>query len=77
MPLIEDLSRYGIEDCSYSPEAPKSNAYSSGQQRKLRGNRITDLNPITQITIAIMHYQDCLDRSSTCALEEPLAYNRV
>ncbi|GFV97082.1 hypothetical protein TNCV_3526681 [Trichonephila clavipes] len=28
MPLIEDLSRYGIEDCSYSPEAPKSNAYS-------------------------------------------------
>ncbi|GFT94006.1 hypothetical protein TNCV_5000341 [Trichonephila clavipes] len=25
-PLIEDLSRYGIEDCSYSPEAPKSNA---------------------------------------------------
>ncbi|GFW94665.1 hypothetical protein TNCV_4247051 [Trichonephila clavipes] len=29
MPLIEDLSRYGIEDCSYSPEAQKSNAYSS------------------------------------------------
>ncbi|GFT07196.1 transposable element Tcb2 transposase [Trichonephila clavipes] len=28
MPLIEDLSRYGIEDCSYSPEAPKSNTYS-------------------------------------------------
>ncbi|GFW49488.1 hypothetical protein TNCV_2842691 [Trichonephila clavipes] len=28
MPLIEDLSRYGIEDCSYSPEAQKSNAYS-------------------------------------------------
>ncbi|GFW26583.1 hypothetical protein TNCV_1165171 [Trichonephila clavipes] len=28
MPLIEDLSRYGIEDCSYSPEASqKSNAY--------------------------------------------------
>ncbi|GFX09318.1 retrovirus-related Pol polyprotein from transposon TNT 1-94 [Trichonephila clavipes] len=27
MPLIEDLSRYGIEDCSYSPEAQKSNAY--------------------------------------------------
>ncbi|GFT75030.1 uncharacterized protein TNCV_2244181 [Trichonephila clavipes] len=23
MPLIEDLSRYGIEDCSYSPEAQK------------------------------------------------------
>ncbi|GFT07312.1 hypothetical protein TNCV_1417151 [Trichonephila clavipes] len=29
MPLIEDLSRYGIEDCSYSPEAQKSNAYST------------------------------------------------
>ncbi|GFW00175.1 hypothetical protein TNCV_2914571 [Trichonephila clavipes] len=29
MPLIEDLSRYGIEDCSYSPEAPKSNVYSN------------------------------------------------
>ncbi|GFX67191.1 hypothetical protein TNCV_2185381 [Trichonephila clavipes] len=28
MPLIEDLSRYGIEDCSYSPEAQKSNDYS-------------------------------------------------
>ncbi|GFW14454.1 uncharacterized protein TNCV_298741 [Trichonephila clavipes] len=28
MPLIEDLSRYGIEDCSYSPEAQKINAYS-------------------------------------------------
>ncbi|GFV05194.1 uncharacterized protein TNCV_224071 [Trichonephila clavipes] len=27
MPLVEDLSRYGIEDCSYSPEAQKSNAY--------------------------------------------------
>ncbi|GFX26122.1 uncharacterized protein TNCV_2274621 [Trichonephila clavipes] len=24
MPLIEDLSRYGIEDCSYSPEAQKA-----------------------------------------------------
>ncbi|GFU77968.1 hypothetical protein TNCV_521681 [Trichonephila clavipes] len=29
MPLFEDLSRYGIEDCSYSPEAQKSNAYST------------------------------------------------
>ncbi|GFY03319.1 hypothetical protein TNCV_1172771 [Trichonephila clavipes] len=29
MSLIEDLSRYGIEDCSYSPEVPKSNAYST------------------------------------------------
>ncbi|GFS59868.1 uncharacterized protein TNCV_3956841 [Trichonephila clavipes] len=29
MPLIEDLSRYGIEDCSYSPVAQKSNAYST------------------------------------------------
>ncbi|GFS70122.1 uncharacterized protein TNCV_2199631 [Trichonephila clavipes] len=28
MPLIEDLSRNGIEDCFYSPEAQKSNAYS-------------------------------------------------
>ncbi|GFW97003.1 HTH_Tnp_Tc3_2 domain-containing protein [Trichonephila clavipes] len=28
MPLIEDLSRYGIEDCSNSSEAQKSNAYS-------------------------------------------------
>ncbi|GFV48239.1 RNA-directed DNA polymerase from mobile element jockey [Trichonephila clavipes] len=28
MPLIEDLSRYGIKDCFYSPEAQKSNAYS-------------------------------------------------
>ncbi|GFU01636.1 uncharacterized protein TNCV_1521771 [Trichonephila clavipes] len=28
IPLIEDLSRNGIEDCSYSPEAQKSNAYS-------------------------------------------------
>ncbi|GFS91311.1 uncharacterized protein TNCV_1307181 [Trichonephila clavipes] len=28
MPLIDDLSRYGIEDYSYSPEAQKSNAYS-------------------------------------------------
>ncbi|GFW36556.1 hypothetical protein TNCV_1955561 [Trichonephila clavipes] len=27
MPLIEDLSRNGIEDCFYSPEAQKSNAY--------------------------------------------------
>ncbi|GFW63754.1 hypothetical protein TNCV_4940461 [Trichonephila clavipes] len=27
MPLIEDLSRYGIENYSYSPEAQKSNAY--------------------------------------------------
>ncbi|GFT23080.1 uncharacterized protein TNCV_1858301 [Trichonephila clavipes] len=26
MPLIEDLSRNGIEDCYYSPEAQKSNA---------------------------------------------------
>ncbi|GFX24646.1 uncharacterized protein TNCV_3344261 [Trichonephila clavipes] len=32
MPLIEDLSRYGIEDCSYSPEAQKSNAYSTQLQ---------------------------------------------
>ncbi|GFX13072.1 uncharacterized protein TNCV_2357281 [Trichonephila clavipes] len=29
MPLIEDLSRNGIEDCSYSPEAQKSSAYST------------------------------------------------
>ncbi|GFW82585.1 hypothetical protein TNCV_3491571 [Trichonephila clavipes] len=29
MTLIEDLSRYGIEDFSYSPEAQKSNAYST------------------------------------------------
>ncbi|GFW78887.1 hypothetical protein TNCV_2059081 [Trichonephila clavipes] len=29
MPLMEDLSRYGIEDCSYSPEAQKCNAYST------------------------------------------------
>ncbi|GFU92409.1 hypothetical protein TNCV_824351 [Trichonephila clavipes] len=28
-PLIEDLSRNGIEDCSYSPEAQKSNTYST------------------------------------------------
>ncbi|GFV30904.1 putative DD41D transposase [Trichonephila clavipes] len=28
MPLIEDLSRYGIQDYSYSPEAQNSNAYS-------------------------------------------------
>ncbi|GFU76414.1 uncharacterized protein TNCV_4401191, partial [Trichonephila clavipes] len=26
MPLIEDLSRYGIEDCSCSPEAPQIKA---------------------------------------------------
>ncbi|GFX31030.1 hypothetical protein TNCV_2025331 [Trichonephila clavipes] len=31
MPLIEDLSRNGIEDCSYSPEAQKSNAYSTSR----------------------------------------------
>ncbi|GFU83184.1 hypothetical protein TNCV_3737951 [Trichonephila clavipes] len=29
MPLIEDLSRNGIEDCFYSPEAQKSNTYST------------------------------------------------
>ncbi|GFU83266.1 uncharacterized protein TNCV_3738771 [Trichonephila clavipes] len=34
LPLIEDLSRYGIEDCSYSPEAPKSNAYSTAIRLK-------------------------------------------
>ncbi|GFV81667.1 hypothetical protein TNCV_1703241 [Trichonephila clavipes] len=34
MPLIEDLSRYGIEDCPYSSEAQKSNAYST----RLRGS---------------------------------------
>ncbi|GFU02752.1 uncharacterized protein TNCV_402751 [Trichonephila clavipes] len=28
MSLIEDLSRNGIEDCFYSPEAQKSNSYS-------------------------------------------------
>ncbi|GFU03335.1 uncharacterized protein TNCV_3338511 [Trichonephila clavipes] len=33
-PHIEDLSRYGIEDCFYSPEAQKSNAYSTPIQVK-------------------------------------------
>ncbi|GFX53671.1 hypothetical protein TNCV_1596171 [Trichonephila clavipes] len=32
MPLIEDLSSYGIEDCSYSPEAQKINAYSTPEE---------------------------------------------
>ncbi|GFU83558.1 retrovirus-related Pol polyprotein from transposon opus [Trichonephila clavipes] len=38
MPLIEDLSRYGIEDCSYSPEAQKSNAYSTPILENLKTN---------------------------------------
>ncbi|GFX32951.1 hypothetical protein TNCV_2136061 [Trichonephila clavipes] len=41
MPLIEDLSRNGIEDCFYSPEAQKGNAYSTPiQQGMLRKNKI-------------------------------------
>ncbi|GFW26592.1 hypothetical protein TNCV_1165261 [Trichonephila clavipes] len=31
MPIIEDLSRYGIEDYSYSPEAQKSNSFSTAR----------------------------------------------
>ncbi|GFV91454.1 hypothetical protein TNCV_3549171 [Trichonephila clavipes] len=47
MPLIEDLSRYGIEDCSYSPEAQKSNAYNEEtgfEGTVLEAPRARDLN---------------------------------
>ncbi|GFV26131.1 hypothetical protein TNCV_4887621 [Trichonephila clavipes] len=46
MPLIEDLSRYGIEDCSYSPEAQKTNAYDNEKSTTL----------VLNIQILIMHY---------------------
>ncbi|GFW00913.1 hypothetical protein TNCV_1761511 [Trichonephila clavipes] len=41
MPLIEYLSRYGIEDCSYSPEAQKSNVYSTMTRKKAYSKRFS------------------------------------
>ncbi|GFU11831.1 hypothetical protein TNCV_4192481 [Trichonephila clavipes] len=56
MPLIEDLSRYGIEDRSYSPEAQKSNAYSTGFREKTIAMRSeTDAREETPVLQARSH----------------------
>ncbi|GFX74203.1 hypothetical protein TNCV_2912361 [Trichonephila clavipes] len=55
MPLIEDLSRYGIEDCSYSPEAQKSNAYSTIDNLQDRLSYADNLTPLIS-TRALLRY---------------------